>query len=72
MVDKSLSSKGLAINTVVEKPFKTMERRGYRWFGTVVVDVKGRRVHLLMTGSISQWFTLGERVRLVLLGELIS
>ncbi len=36
---------------------------GYRWHGILVVEAeKWGRVHLVMTGSIAQWFRPGERV----------
>ncbi len=38
-------------------------RIGYRWFGTVTVDIEGKEVTLLMTGTIAQWFRKGEKVR---------
>ena len=64
------SVKGLVIDTrILEEPFKTMERRGYRWFGTLLVDIDGKEVYLLMTGSVAQWFSKGERVRIVLKNE---
>ncbi len=70
MGEYSLSTKGLSIVTrVVEEPYKTMERRGYRWFGTLTVVINGKHVNLLMTGSISQWFSRGEKVRIVLKSE---
>ena len=38
-------------------------RIGYRWFGSITIEVKGSRVTLLMTGSVAQWLQVGERVR---------
>mgnify|MGYP000598430380 CR=1 FL=1 len=64
------STKSLSIETkVIEEPFKTMERRGYRWFGILTVDIDGKPVNLLMTGTIAQWFSRGERVRVMLKDE---
>ncbi len=54
---------------VVEDPFKTMNRRGYRWFGTLLVEINKKPVYLLMTGSISQWFRRGEPVKITLREE---
>ncbi len=62
--------KGVSIETtVIEEPFRTMERRGYRWFGVLAVDIDDKPVNLLMTGSIAQWFSRGERVRVILKDE---
>ena len=64
------STKYLSIKTkVIDEPFKTMERRGYRWFGILTVDIDGKPVNLLMTGTIAQWFSRGEWVRIVLKDE---
>lgn len=66
----SSSEAVFTVNTrIIEDPFKTMDRRGYRWFGTLVVEINNKPVYLLMTGSISQWFRKGERVQVVLRDE---
>lgn len=63
--------KGLVVETkVIEEPFRTMERRGYRWFGSLLVDIDGTPVYLLMTGVVSQWFSKGEKVKVVLKNEV--
>lgn len=65
-----LAVKGFSIDTYVARdPFKLMTRRGYKWFGVLPVEVKGHEVYLWMTGSIAQWFSPGEKVRLVLRDE---
>ncbi len=47
-----------------------MPRRGYRWRGSLVVDMEGYgRVALLMTGAVAQWFVEGERIRVGLVEE---
>ncbi|WFO76260.1 GNAT family N-acetyltransferase [Desulfurococcaceae archaeon MEX13E-LK6-19] len=46
-----------------------MDRRGYRWFGSLLVDLDGTPVYLMMTGVVSQWFSKGEKVRIVLKNE---
>ena len=35
----------------------------------MTVDIDGKPVNLLMTGTIAQWFSRGERVKLVLRDE---
>ncbi len=70
MSQESLSVKGYSITTrITRDPYKLMTRRGYKWFGILPVEIKGVEVHLWMTGSISQWFSPGEKVRVVLKDE---
>ena len=40
-------------------------RTGARWQGGLLVEVEGRRVLLLMPGSIARWIQPGERLRVV-------
>ena len=62
--------KGYSIVTrVTRDPYKLMSRRGYKWFGILPVEIKGYEVHLWMTGSVSQWFSPGEKVRIILRDE---
>lgn len=69
-LSEHLSVKGFNIITrVTRDPFRLMSRRGYKWFGVLPVDIKGEEVHLWMTGSIAQWFSRGERVRIILRDE---
>jgi len=44
-------------------------RTGYRWRGSVEVEVQGARIVLMMSGSVAQWLQVGERVRLTLFSE---
>jgi len=44
-------------------------RAGYRWRGTVEVEVEGRRILLMMAGCVAQWLQEGEEVRLTLFSE---
>ncbi|NPA97101.1 MAG: GNAT family N-acetyltransferase [Crenarchaeota archaeon] len=44
-------------------------RTGYRWKGSVEVEVEGNRVVLVMSGSVAQWLQPGENVRLMLFSE---
>jgi len=69
MNEKPVGRGVIVYTRVIEDPFKTIDRRGYRWFGTLVVEIDKRRVHLLMTGSISQWFSKGEKVKIMLKNE---
>ncbi len=48
-------------------------RIGYRWYGTVEVNVEeaSERVTLLMSGSIAQWLNKGDKVKLLLQQEPI-
>ncbi len=66
-MDKKASARGFNILTQITKdPFKLMNRRGYKWFGVLPVDINGKETYLLMSGVIAQWFSLGEKVRIVL------
>jgi ABC-type ATPase with predicted acetyltransferase domain len=65
-----LGVKGYIIKTkIIEEPFKLMSRKGYRWFGILPVEIKNTEVYLWMTGVVSQWFSKGEEVKLVLKDE---
>lgn len=45
-------------------------RVGYRWNGSIEVEIEGiGRVLLVMTGSIAQWFLENERVRVTFFAE---
>ncbi len=70
MLTSRLSVKGYSIVTrVTRDPFTLMSRRGYKWFGILPVDINGEEVYLWMTGVIAQWFSPGERVRIILRDE---
>ncbi|MET1101084.1 MAG: GNAT family N-acetyltransferase [Pyrodictiaceae archaeon] len=46
-----------------------LPRAGSRWQGSLVVEAFGKKLGLLMPGSIARWLSPGERVRLQLLNE---
>lgn len=54
---------------VTRDPFQLMSRRGYKWFGVLPVELGGEEVLLWMTGTVSQWFSEGEEVEVVLYDE---
>ncbi len=69
-MSERLRVKGYSLITrVTGDPYRLMSRKGYKWFGILPVEIKGEEVYLWMTGSISQWFSPGERVRVVLNDE---
>ena len=63
--------RGIPIHTHVEGVITRVgvSRVGYRWHASLDVEVDGKTVTLLSTGSIAQWLEGGERVRLKLLSE---
>ncbi|MCD6301452.1 MAG: GNAT family N-acetyltransferase [Staphylothermus sp.] len=69
-MQQQLGVKGYNIVTKITRdPFKLMSRHGYKWFGIIPIEIKGEKVFLWTTGVIAQWFSAGEKVRVVLKDE---
>jgi len=47
-------------------------RIGYRWHGSVTIDVRGTKVTLLMSGTVAQWLQKGDFVRVIFKKEPIK
>jgi len=47
-------------------------RIGYRWHGSVTIDIRGTKVTLLMSGTVAQWLQRGEVVRVTFKEEPIK
>ncbi len=69
-MDSHLIEKGIVVEaTVAIDPFKLMSRRGYKWFGIIPVKIKDEIVNLWTTGVIAQWFSRGEKVKIIIKDE---
>lgn len=69
-MDSHLVEKGIVVEaTVAFDPFKLMSRRGYKWFGIIPVRIKNEIVNLWTTGVIAQWFSKGEKVKIIIKDE---
>ena len=69
-MDSHLIEKGIVVEaTVAFDPFKLMSRRGYKWFGIIPVRIKNEIVNLWTTGVIAQWFSKGEKVKIIIKDE---
>jgi len=66
-----LSGKVLPLGVELEGTIERVDvpRIGYRWRGSVEVSLEGLRVTLIMTGTIAQWLSPRERVKIVFKNE---